>query len=247
MSKQNETPPKRNIWKKILLFFSITLILAFLGSGIWLFFYLKKSILVKEVVFSGNQHLKEEELHELLKVKKGDPLYSIPLKQMHKNLKQSPWIKDVIIRKEVNGVILIKITESFPVAILFRQGKSYLVDNSGIILEEIQELPVVFLPVITEIDPDKNVAAFKEALAFIRLLNEKRLLAYSGQLEIFGKTPDELAIKADDLLIKIGSGDYEKKLERLGKIKEEIKAKDIIVDYIDLRFSDQVIVKPMNR
>lgn len=247
MPKQNQIPPQKNTKKKTMLVFSAIIFLVLLGGGVWFFLYVKKNILIKEILFSGNQHLKEEELHELIKLKKGDPLYGLSLKQIDQNLKQSPWIKDVIIRKEVNGVILIKIVESYPVAILRSSGKSHLVDNAGVILEQIHETPVLFLPVIVEIDPVRNADAYKEALAFIKLLSEKKLLSHSGQLELSGKTPDELTIKLDDLFIKIGAGDYEKKLERLDTIKEEIKSKNIIIDYIDLRFSDQVIVKPKNR
>ncbi len=246
MPKQNQTPPKKNTKKKLLLFFIIILIIAILSVGIYLSFYLKKNMLVKAILFSGNQHLKEEELHGLIKVKKGDPLYAISLSQIHKNLKHSPWIKDAMIRKEVNGAILIKITENFPLAILLKAGKLYLIDNDGVILEEILGDPVIFLPTIIEIHPNNNLDAYREALAFIRVINEKKLLAYSRQLEITGKTPDELAIKVDDLLIKIGFGDYEKKLQRLQKIEDEIKNKNIVIDYIDLRFSEQVIVKPRN-
>ncbi len=246
MSKKNNPSTKKNKRKWVLIFSAIILI-ALLAASIWLFLYLKQNIRVKEIIFTGNQHSKNEELYALLKVKKGDPIYGLSLKQMHNNLKQSPWIKDAIIRKEVNGLILIKIVESFPSAILFRAGKPHLVDNAGIILEEIHEPPVIFLPVIMEIDPEKNKDAYKDAIVFINLLNQKKLLSYTGQLEITGNTPDELAIKVDDLLIKIGSGDYEKKLERLDKIKEEIKNKNIIIEYIDLRFSDQVIVKPLTR
>lgn len=246
MPKQNEISKSKNIKKKILLLFSIILLIATMSGCIYLFFYLKKNILVKEILFSGAQHLKNEELQQLLKVKKGDPLYGISLVQMHKNLKQSSWVKDAIIRKEVSGVILIKITESFPIAILFKAGKPHLIDNEGVILEEIQEPSVIFLPVIMEIDPDKNTDTYKEAITLIKLLNEKKLLTYSGQLVISGKTPDDLSINVDDLLIKVGRGDYEKKLERLEKIKDEIKNNNIVVDYIDLRFADQIIVKPAN-
>lgn len=229
------------------LIFSAVIIIAMVSVTAWLYFYLKQNLYIKEIVFIGNQHISKEYLHEFLKVRDNDLLYSISSRQMHKNLMQSSWVKDVRVRKELSGRILVQLTEAVPAAILYRSKKPFFIDSTGVILEEILDPSVIFLPVIMEIDPFRNENTYKEALALINLFKEKKLMSYSGQLEITGRTPDELSINVDNILIKIGYGDYEKKIERLEKIKEEIKNKNIAIEHIDLRFSEQVIVKPLKQ
>ncbi len=234
--QQKNKKYNKTILSAILFIFIVSLSTSF-------YFYLKQNLRVKEIVFVGNQHLDKDDLQNLLKVKENDLLLNISAKQMYKNLKESPWIKDARIRKELSGRILIQIYETAPSAVLIRAKKPYFIDSSGTILEEIEDPSVIFLPVIMEIDPFKNKETYKEAIALLNLINDKKTFSHAGHIEITGLTPDELIIKVDELLIKIGVGDYEKKIERLERIKEEIK--NIAIEYIDLRFSEQVIVKPM--
>lgn len=246
MFKKTKYQQKKNK-RNMMLILSAIIFIATLAVTIWLYFYLMQNLRIKEVVFIGNQHINKEYLHEFLKIRGNDPLYSISSRQMHKNLMQSPWVKDVRVRKELSGRILIQLSEAVPAAILYKSKKPYFIDSSGVILEEIPEPSVIFLPVIMEIDPLKNQDTYKEALALINLLKEKKPMSHTGQIEITGRSRDDLTIKVDDIFIKIGYGDYEKKIERLEKIKEEIKNRNIAIEYIDLRFSEQIIVKPLKQ
>jgi cell division septal protein FtsQ len=49
----------------------------------------------------------------------------------------------------------------------------------------------------------------------------------------------------DETVVKIGAGGYDEKLERLIQLEEDLKDRNIPVDYIDLRFGDKAIVKPI--
>ncbi len=233
--------------KKIILFFSLIILIIMLGVTTWLFLYIKHNIYIKEIIFIGNQHLSRADLYKILKVNINDPLFGISSTHIYKNLITSPWIKEVRIRKELSGKIIIQISEAIPSAILYKSKKPYFIDSSGVILEEIAEPSFFFLPIIREIDPLNNKNAYREALLLISILKEKKIMSYSGQFEITGKYPDELTIKIENILVKFGAGNYEQKFERLEKVKEEIKNKYNAIDYIDLRFSDQVIVKPLNQ
>jgi cell division septal protein FtsQ len=55
-----------------------------------------------------------------------------------------------------------------------------------------------------------------------------------------------MSVNVDGIVVKIGEGDYEDKLARLADIEEEIKSRNIAVDYIDLRFANRVLVSPVN-
>lgn len=216
------------------------------------FIFVRSYLPVKNIVFFGNSYIKNDELRGLMQVKKADPLYNVSARTLAQRLKKSPWVKDVFIRREPWGNMIVKIREALPVALMdigvegsegFKP-RPYLVDADGIFLEQLKEGTELFLPVIRGMDPQKNSAAYKEAIKFIRLLHSRRISTQSA-VEITGTRPEDLTMRANAINVKIGSGDFEKKLEKLFVVKDEIEKKNIRVDYIDLRFSDKIIVKPV--
>ena len=58
-------------------------------------------------------------------------------------------------------------------------------------------------------------------------------------------SPEDITLKVDSISIKVGAGDFDKKLERLEAIKDEIQKRNMTIEYIDLRFANKVIVKPL--
>ena len=60
------------------------------------------------------------------------------------------------------------------------------------------------------------------------------------------QAPRIFRCKVDGMLVKVGHGEYEEKLQRLLELEDEIMRRGIPVDYIDLRFANKVIVKPIN-
>ena len=105
---------------------------------------------------------------------------------------------------------------------------------------------MLFLPIIKDIDHNRNREAYAEAVKFVNVLN-RRTLSYGGSIEITGQRPEDITLKLGSIAIKIGAGDFEKKIERLEFAKDEIEKRNIAVEHIDLRFADKIIVKPAGR
>jgi len=245
MNRRNIRTIKQQKTRKRIRFF-VFIFSLFLIAGSAMYFYVNNYVFVKEVVFTGNRHLDRDELMLLLMVRNGDRLFSIAGSELYNRLRKSPWIKDAVIRKELSGRLLISLTEAVPFAILSMAKKPYLIDKDGVILEEVKEGTVFFLPVIKNINPYKNRDAYIEAVRFTGALNNHRIYPYSGNIVITGQRPEDLTLKVDDIYIKIGAGDYDKKLERLKLVMNEIEKRNMsmAIEYIDMRFSNRIIVKP---
>ncbi|BCB95865.1 cell division protein FtsQ [Dissulfurispira thermophila] len=228
--------------KKIKLF--VFLFLTFVAAFFTSYFLIKNNMLVRDIVFVGNHHLKTDELRSLIKIKKGDELFGISGRELYDRLRTSPWIRDAIIKKELSGRVLINVIEAVPVAVLSMAGRAYLIDKEGNILEPMKEGTVLFLPVIKDIDYKNNREAYLEAVRFVNVLHNKRVMPYGDVIEITGQRPEDITLKFDKISIKIGMGDFEKKLERLEFVRDEIEKRKISVEYIDLRFANKIIVKP---
>lgn len=220
----------------------IFFIFAFFVILISSYLVLTNYIFVRDIVFAGNYYIKDEELMHLLKIKKGDRLFSASNKELYNRLKKSPWVNEAVVRKDLTGQISISIKEATPLAILSLSDANYLVDKDGKILEHINHSSDFFLNVIN-IDPN-NKETYTEAIKLANLLYRGEF--FSGiSVEISGNRPEDIALKADNILIKIGAGDYDKKMERLRVVKKEIESRNVKVEYIDLRFADRIIVKPI--
>jgi len=238
---------RKGLFRKCL--FYLLGLLFFVGAGIFLSILVYRAsgsvFPVQEVVFCGNTHLSDAELRALADIGKNEGLFALSPKVVSTRLLQSPWITQVSIRKEFPYRVLIKVQETAPFAILETKGRTYLIDERGKMLEEMKDM-VPFLPVITA-DPFKNREDFLEALNLAKVVKESKIAAERNRVEIIAdKGPEGISMVMDNLVVKMGQGDYEQKLHRLLALEDEIKKRTITVDYVDLRFANRVVVKPIS-
>jgi cell division septal protein FtsQ len=113
-------------------------------------------------------------------------------------------------------------------------------------LEEMVDHSVPFLPIITG-DPANEKAGFREALKLARLLSETGFTSERDHIEIAAREPNEILVTIDGIVVKIGAGEYEMKLERFLELEEDIKKLGTPIDYIDLRFEQKAVVKPISQ
>jgi cell division protein FtsQ len=207
-------------------------------------YHMKPLCQIQEVVFIDNKRLTDEELREIAGDRVRKSLLTVSCREISRHMLQSPWIKSANVRKEFPGTLAITIQETEPFALLDLKEHLFLIDEKGKILEELKDDVVPFLPVIVS-DPGREGEAFSEALHLVRLMNEKGLTSGRDHVEVIANKPHEICIEMDEAVVKIGSGEYDQKLERFIQLEEELRDRNIPVDYIDLRFGDKAIVKPI--
>lgn len=203
---------------------------------------------VKEIVFSGNKHISESELKAIMGINGNESLLGLSSKELEGRLLKSPWIKAVSFRKDFPHRFTVRIEESMPYALLEMNGRTFFVDDKGNMLEELRGEPIPFLPIISG-DPFKNSSVFPEVLNLVRTMKDKGFIAVKDRIEIIiphGAGPEDISMQVDGMLVKVGHGEYEEKLQRLLELEDEIMRRGIPVDYIDIRFANKVIVKPIN-
>jgi len=247
---KKNSPMKKNrfldtAWKKKYLAYGVLPVIVLASI-----FYLvspasKQGSIISKVVFSGNIHLSDEELRNLAGLRVRENLLLISSRKVAEKLTGSPWIKSVSIRKEFPDRLHVLVSEAEPFALLDLKGHLFIVDDKGKLLEELKDGSMPFLPVISG-NPFSEKEVFSEAINLAKVIKKTGLLSRKDHIEIIAHKPQEMALNLDGIVVKIGSGDYEEKLVRLTELEEEIKNRQIPVDYIDLRFENRVIVKPVN-
>lgn len=204
----------------------------------------KSSFPIRNVVFLGNKHLTDDELKALAGIHGNDSLFTASGKKVSQMLLKSPWIRSVSVRKELPDTLAVLIEEVTPFALLDMNGRLFIINDKGNLLEELKDDPIPFLPVITG-NPYNRDEGFSEALNLAKSMNDLGFSSERNQIEIIVSNPQELTAVIDGTVVKVGSGDYRKKLERLLELEGEIKRRNIPVDFIDLRFENRVVVKPV--
>ena len=201
---------------------------------------------IKHIIFVGNKHLTDDELRAITGIRDNNSLITISNKQVSQRLLRSPWIKSVSVRKEFPQTLLFVIEEAAPFALLDMNDHLFLMDGKGKFLEELKGDSIPFLPIIRG-DPFKGGEVFSEAINLARLMNDRGFSSERDHIEIVAEKPHDLTVVVDGTVVKIGSGGYEEKLGRLIELEEEIKNRGMHVDYIDLRFTNKAIVKPVTQ
>ena len=222
------------------------LVVALAAGAVYLFAHFSSSpFRIRAVVFSGNEHLTDEELRQISGLKGGESLLALQGAKVYEKLKGSPWIQSVAVRKEYPSKLLITIKETEPLALLDMKGKMFIVDDKGRMLEELRDNSVPFLPVILS-NPYAEKEAFREAVDLAKAVKTLGMMQTSQRIEIIAHSRNEIAVNLDGMYVKVGAGEYEDKLARLFEIGEEIRKRNMPVAYIDLRFAKKVVVKPVN-
>ena len=200
---------------------------------------------IHDIQIIGNYHLEMQDVVSSSNIEKGEPLLKVSLRDIKDRLEQNAWIKSVSLKKQLPGTLLIKIKEAEPMALLSLKKRLYLMDGDGELLERLKGDGVPFLPVIKNINPKKK-KEMKEALKLVGTLNDRNIIANRESIEI-GVEPYGLKMNMDGELIKVGYGDYSAKMDRWMELEPEIRKRGLPIKYVDLRFKDSVIVKPLKK
>ena len=200
---------------------------------------------VQKIVFMENKRLTDEELRGIARTGMGKSLLTVSCRAVGRHmLEESPWIRSASVRKEFPGTLSVTIRETEPFALLDTHERLFIIDEKGKFLEELKGDTVPFLPIIVS-DPYREREGFSEALSLVRIMNEKGLALGKDHVEVVAHKPHELTIEMDETVVKVGQGSYREKLERFLHLEADLRERNIPVDYIDLRFNDQAIVKPV--
>jgi cell division septal protein FtsQ len=200
---------------------------------------------------SSSKRLTRNEILALVGVEAGQDLVRMNLKRMGEQLSQNPWVETVRINRYFPDRLSISISEREPLAIV-NMGYIYYLDKKGTIFKVLNQGDSLDYPIVTgfsEEDMSSNPAGTKEALKstceLLRILREKGAFILADVSEIhydkgYGLT---LFTSSASVPVKVGSGDFAAKVDRLARIYRELLAQHPSLQYIDLDYNDKIVVK----
>ncbi|MFH1847596.1 MAG: cell division protein FtsQ/DivIB [Candidatus Omnitrophota bacterium] len=204
-----------------------------------------------EVVLVGGARLPNSTVRSLLNLEKGNNMFAVNLAEMKKYiLREYPEIKSVAVARMLPNKLSFKVRPRIPVAQISLGFNYCLVDAEGVILPHMRHLMLDSMPVIKGLDSQEVVrnlgeeydsGRLREAISLIKAV-ERSLFYQEHQLHMVDVADEKniSLIIEGGLEVKVGSDEFESKLDLLDKVfREGIDKRH--VKYIDLRFGDVVI------
>ncbi len=230
--------------------FSVTLILV---GGFFVTQFLMASDLfrVDEVTVRGNQRISAEQVAVLSDIERGVNTFELDLDLIGRKIEENPWIQTAQVQRIFPRKIVIRVTERKPVAII-NLGYLYYLDKRGEIFKVLDASDSLDYPVVTGFDYEKaqqHDAEYAHDLReIVELLDDIRQRPQFDLTQVSEVHRDKsgdltLFTLRGGVRVKLGQGEYKKKLDRLEKIYARLKPKLKILDYIDLNVDEKVIVR----
>lgn len=229
-----------------LLILAIGLVVA---ANLW-----KSNLKVKRVTIEGNRIVETAEITQLIKVPKHTQLQDIDLMAVRRDIMSHHFIKDAVVERDLPATLKVTVKERVPLAIINSLEILYL-DEDGVVLPHSISKQLFDLPVLTGMP--ENITAtpgtmvthpdIQEALKILAISKLVSKEVYHLISEVRLRNGGDIVLYAAEWGVPIifGRGDIASKLVRLETFWNDVvreRGSDNL-QYVDLRFDDQVVVR----
>ncbi len=118
----------------------------------------KAGFSVRTLYLEGRSRTAMKEIQKALDFKKGSPILRVSLDETRERLEAIESIQHAAVERELPGTLYVRIVERQPVAIWQNNGKMSLVDDNGVVMNDVEPGPYSRLPLIVGAEAPKHVA-----------------------------------------------------------------------------------------
>jgi cell division protein FtsQ len=249
-----EEQPARSFRRGIAL---LALLVAAAFGGIALAHRWKSDLKVGDVRVEGNRIVTTEEILRLAAIPESARLFDLDLFAVRMRVMQNPYVKGVSVTREVPNKIALTVEEREPLAAVAGRRVLYI-DEDGVVLPPVASEHLPDVAVLTggfvgsALVPGKSVedTLVQESLRLLTLARRMDIDLYRRISEVNIAPSGNLVLYTAEagVPVIVGRGDIPSKLAKLDGFWNEFViqrgAKEL--QYVDLRFADQVVVKWLN-
>jgi cell division protein FtsQ len=186
---------------------------------------------LRTIEFTPTPHLGQADVLALAGVAVGDRLLRVDTDAVALRIAAHPWVKSVHVSRRLPSCLVIEVSERHAAAVAALSGL-YLLDDNGQPFKRASMEEADGLPVLTGIERERyagmrevSEAAFREALALLREYRDKPSRPAVGEISIDPRFGFSLLLFEGGAEIRLGRGNYSKKLAQLDQIFEAVRAK----------------------
>jgi cell division protein FtsQ len=250
-NEEEQTSPGKRVY--VYFFFLAVLIATVFGvKEQW-----QHHVPVKRVSVEGISVITKDEIVRLMNLPPNVPMYEIDLTAVQRNILTNSFVKSAVIQRDAPSTIRVSVEERKPAAIL-NAKELYFIASDGTVLPYVVSAETYDIPVISGLDSLAGiktgqklmVADVNEALEIITASKFTSNHLFHAISEIRLRKGHDLVLYSFETGIPIifGKGDAAKKMVKLDAFWQQFLQNNETSDiqYIDIRFDDQVVVSRKN-
>jgi cell division protein FtsQ len=209
---------------------------------------------VSRIVMRGNERLSSGEMLALVEGLRGENILTVNLAEWRERLLASAWVESAQLRRVLPARIEIAVRERRPMGLARLSGALYLVDDSGVLIDEYgPNYADLDLPIIDGLAAPPGAGAgmvddTRTELA-ARLLNalasRPDLAARISQVDVSDAHDAVVILEGDTVMLRLGEEDFAARIQEYIDLAPALRERIAEIDYVDLRFDERLYVRPV--
>lgn len=205
---------------------------------------------LKKVTIEGTHFITQEEILQLARLDFTKNLLEIEFGEISNRIKQHPFVKDARVKLRLPSGLTIHVLEKEPLAVM-RGANLAAIDDFGNRLPKTGAELVHDYPVISNLAPPKGEpwqdSEYGKVVDFLRQMKEDNFALYSeiSEISYSPKIGIYFLLTNGTIPVFVGEGGFTQKGANLIKVYRIIENENNLtnIEYFDLRFDHQVVVK----
>lgn len=208
---------------------------------------------VDHIRTSGNQRVSSDTVRAMLSGLRGENILFADLERWRTTLLESPWVRDVSLRRSLPSTVEVLVHERTPIAIGRVGGRLFLVDERGASIDEYGPQYVgLDLPIVDGLASGKGDTMDQERAAMaarlIVAIRQKPAIADKlSQVDVTDLHNATVLLNNDAAQLRVGDTRFLERLESYLSLSATLHQRVPNIDYVDLRFDGRVYVKPAGK
>jgi cell division protein FtsQ len=233
-------------------------VVALAAGGAWLARTVLASRLfaVQSIVVAGTSRMTSTELNALLDGLRGRNILRVDLEAYRRDLMDSRWVAGATLWRVLPSTIKVQIVERTPMAIARLGSQLYLVDDTGVIIDDFGPQYRTFdLPIVDGLiqspphgDPVVDAARVGLTRRFLAALGARPdLETHVSQIDV-SDARDVVVLEDDDpVLLHLGEDHFVERLVSYRQLASALRDRFTGIESVDLRFDDRLFVQSHGR
>jgi len=210
-------------------------------------------LMVDRIVVRGNARLSDAQVMAILNGLRGESLMWTDLEAWRARLLASPWIRDAALRRSLPSTVEVAVTERTPIGIARIDGELYLVDETGVLIDEYGphfadfDLPIVDgLPAAGggagSVTDEERAALAAQVISALK--GKPQVANRLSQVDVSDAHNASVILTGDSARVQLGEDRFLARLQSYLDLAPTLRERVTEIDSVDLRFDDRIYVRP---
>jgi cell division protein FtsQ len=252
-------PHRRRIGQKLLQIAKWTApLIAVAAAAVWTAQLAMTShlLVVKHLAVRGNVRLSAGEIETLVDGLRGENIFQVDFDAYRRRVMDSPWVATVTLARVLPSTIAITVTERTPMAIARLGQQLYLVDDTGMIIDDYGpayhdlDLPIVdgLLSTAAQSGPSPDEGRVRLTDLFLPTIGTRAdLRRRLSQVDVSNAHDAVVMFEGDPAWLHLGEDAFTERLNTYLELVPTLRERFREIEYVDLRFDERVFVHARGR